>query len=214
MSMRTIVLLALATVAALASTGAAADDRCRDGYVWREAFPGDHVCVTPQVRKHTARDNKLAPRRRQRGGGAYGPDTCVKGYVWREARKDDHVCVTPETRSQVASDNKLGASRFAASSSTDGRPRQGLVRRDGSGVREFIECPARRVRAEITTSLPADWWQTPQEGALVGAEVENIGGKPTLVCRYRAYGATVSVMRNAPAGKRCQAGKGKFLCSY
>ena len=25
-------------------------DVCRQGYVWREAYPGDHVCVTPATR--------------------------------------------------------------------------------------------------------------------------------------------------------------------
>ncbi|MEH2393254.1 MAG: hypothetical protein V7K21_16915 [Nostoc sp.] len=25
-------------------------DTCISGYVWREAFPGDHVCVTRAVR--------------------------------------------------------------------------------------------------------------------------------------------------------------------
>ncbi len=30
------------------------------GYVWREAFPGDHVCVPPDDRAQAAYDNSQA----------------------------------------------------------------------------------------------------------------------------------------------------------
>jgi hypothetical protein len=86
---------------------------CIQGYVWREAIPGDHVCVTPEVRDQAAEDNRLADSRRSPTGGDYGPDTCLQGYVWREAVPSDHVCVTPETRDQAAEDNRLADSRRA-----------------------------------------------------------------------------------------------------
>jgi hypothetical protein len=86
-------------------------DTCIQGYVWREAVSGDHVCVTPETRTQAAEDNNLAASRRSPTGGAYGPDTCLQGYVWREAVSGDHVCVTPETRTQAAEDNNLAASR-------------------------------------------------------------------------------------------------------
>ena len=85
-------------------------DICRQGYVWREAFPGDHVCVTPETRAQAAYDNSQADARRD-PGGAWGPDTCIQGYVWREAHPGDHVCVTPETRAQTAADNRQAAAR-------------------------------------------------------------------------------------------------------
>jgi hypothetical protein len=88
-------------------------DTCLQGYVWREAVPGDHVCVTPETRTQAAQDNSLAASRRSPTGGAYGPDTCLQGYVWREAVPGDHVCVTPETRTQAADDNSQAASRQA-----------------------------------------------------------------------------------------------------
>lgn len=88
----------------------ASTDTCKSGYVWREAFPGDHVCVTPETRAQAAYDNSQAHARRD-PNGAYGPDTCIPGYVWREARPGDHVCVTPETRAQTAADNRMAASR-------------------------------------------------------------------------------------------------------
>ena len=84
---------------------------CRPGYVWREAYPGDLVCVTPETRAQASRDNEEAAARRQPGGGAYGPETCRPGYVWRVARPEDLVCVTPETRDQAAADNRQAAAR-------------------------------------------------------------------------------------------------------
>jgi hypothetical protein len=86
-------------------------DTCKQGFVWREARPQDHVCVTPQTRSQAARDNQLAPSRRNPNGGPYGSDTCKDGFVWRDAFSGDHVCVTPQTRAQAAEDNRLAASR-------------------------------------------------------------------------------------------------------
>ena len=91
----------------------AAPDACNQGYVWREAFPGDHVCVSPKTRDRAAYDNSQASARREPGGGQYGPNTCKEGYVWRSARPQDYVCVTPQTRDQTAADNDQAASRRA-----------------------------------------------------------------------------------------------------
>jgi beta-lactam-binding protein with PASTA domain len=86
-------------------------DTCKQGFVWREAAPNDHVCVLPQVRSQAAADNQQAAARRNPTGGPYGPDTCLQGYVWRDAFPNDHVCVTVDVRSQAASDNAQAASR-------------------------------------------------------------------------------------------------------
>lgn len=96
---------------AAAAQAAPHPDTCTDGYVWREAYPGDHVCVLPATRAQAVEDNRLAATRREPQGGAYGPDTCKAGFVWREARADDHVCVTPEVRAQAARDNLLAHTR-------------------------------------------------------------------------------------------------------
>lgn len=97
----------------VSSSALAADpDTCVQGYVWREAFSGDHVCVTSAVRDQAAQDNNRANPRKA-PGGAYGPDTCAGGYVWRAIRPADHVCVTPESRSQAAADNGQAAARRA-----------------------------------------------------------------------------------------------------
>ena len=87
-------------------------DLCVSGFVWREAFDGDHVCVTPEQRAQVQADNAAAATRKDPTAG-YGPDGCVAGYVWRVARPEDLVCVTPEERTQVADDNAQAASRVA-----------------------------------------------------------------------------------------------------
>ena len=53
-------------IAALTPTSASAQygpDTCRSGFVWREAYPGDHVCVRPWVREQARRDNGRSPYR-------------------------------------------------------------------------------------------------------------------------------------------------------
>jgi hypothetical protein len=86
--------------------------RCLQGYVWREAQPGDIVCVTGAVRAQAWADNAAAASRRSPTGGAYGPDTCISGYVWREAYPGDHVCVRGDVRSQARADNAAAAGRI------------------------------------------------------------------------------------------------------
>ncbi|GER90622.1 hypothetical protein KDW_47840 [Dictyobacter vulcani] len=96
-----------------AGNGPYGPDTCLTGYVWREAFTDDHVCVTPDQRTRAAFDNSQA-RYRVNPHGAYGSDSCRSGYVWREAGPNDHVCVTPEQRTQTAYDNEQALSRYAA----------------------------------------------------------------------------------------------------
>jgi hypothetical protein len=72
---------------------------CEPGFVWRQAYGGDQVCVTPQARRQAAADNRTASARQTASG------LCVRGYVWRAANPQDHVCVTPQTRAQTAQDN-------------------------------------------------------------------------------------------------------------
>jgi hypothetical protein len=86
-------------------------DTCLVGWVWREAYPGDVVCVTPAVRTQARVDNAAAASRVDPRGGTFGPKTCKPGYVWREARASDLVCVTPATRAQAKADNAAAAPR-------------------------------------------------------------------------------------------------------
>ena len=102
---------------------------CLDGFVWRQATPRDHVCVTPEVRAQTARDNALAPTRRSATSGTFGPDLCVAGFVWREALPGDRVCVTPATWQQVHDDNLTAGARRNALRVQGRRPTDDTGRR-------------------------------------------------------------------------------------
>jgi hypothetical protein len=84
-------------------------DTCKNGYVWRDAIPGDHVCVTPASRSTAANENAIAGSRVD-PAGAYGPNSCVAGFVWREAYAGDVVCVTGDRRSAVRQENIDGPS--------------------------------------------------------------------------------------------------------
>lgn len=91
---------------------------CVQGYVWREAYSGDTVCVTPQRRSSVLQENAAARSHVNPSGGAYGRDTCLDGYVWRQARDMDHVCVPPQSRTIVAQENEQA--RHAAGARTTG----------------------------------------------------------------------------------------------
>jgi hypothetical protein len=76
-----------------------------------------------------------------------------------------------------------------------------------------ITCPLSMVKAEITTPLPAGWWQTPQEGKLINTKIQNIGGKKALCCGYQVYGTTVWIMHAMPAGvSGCRVLPDGFIC--
>lgn len=94
---------------------------CRQGYVWREAYPGDVVCVEPSQRDQAAADNAAAATRVD-PNGAWGPSSCQQGYVWREAHPGDLVCVEPWVREQVRADNAAAASRIQPESPAGNRP--------------------------------------------------------------------------------------------
>jgi len=88
-------------------------DTCKSGYVWRDAIPGDHICVRPARRSKAAHENSIAGSR-VNPTGAYGPNTCKAGFVWREAYSGDVVCVSGTRREQVRRENRDGPSHRVA----------------------------------------------------------------------------------------------------
>jgi hypothetical protein len=86
---------------AAASAVIAAAEPCKPGYVWRDKFDGDALCVTPAERDAAHAENP----NRQPGGGAYGPNTCKPGYVWRNKFDGDALCVTPAERDAAHAKN-------------------------------------------------------------------------------------------------------------
>ncbi|NOT18516.1 MAG: hypothetical protein HOP20_10710 [Sulfuriferula sp.] len=85
-------------------------DTCKQGYVWREAYPNDHVCVTPVSREQAKADNAQRQARMASPHAKSDNDSCVMGYVWREAIPSDHVCVTGDIRERTKQENAEAAS--------------------------------------------------------------------------------------------------------
>lgn len=88
---------------------------CKPGYVWREAFYGDKVCVTPSDRDAIMSENANAYWRTSSSGN---PRWCYSGYVWREARPTDYVCVPPASRDRERSNNAAAVQRLEDASQT------------------------------------------------------------------------------------------------
>lgn len=126
-------------------------DTCIQGYVWREAFPGDRVCVTSQIRSEAAEDNAQSQARRQMARGPFGPDMCLQGFVWREASPVDHVCVSGQTRAQTALDNQEASSRRAASISVVTANTNGYAALNGVQWDARVDLLAKLVRAATRT---------------------------------------------------------------
>jgi hypothetical protein len=102
-------------LAAGPGTRLAAPGNCLAGFVWREAYAGDTVCVEPRQREQAIADN-AAGASRVDPAGAWGPQSCASGYVWRLAREDDLVCVEPWVRDQVEADNEAAPFRVQSGS--------------------------------------------------------------------------------------------------
>jgi hypothetical protein len=132
--------------------------RCLQGYVWREARPGDLVCVLSSTRSQAWADNAAAASRWV--DGAYGPHTCIQGYVWREAFAGDDVCVTPANRTLAAYDNTQAAARrnparFVYGPNTCAA---GYVWRDADQSDYVCVAPSTRTQAAYDNSVKTSRW--------------------------------------------------------
>jgi hypothetical protein len=52
-----VVLIVAATLSSGSAVAQYGPDTCRQGYVWRDAVPGDHVCVPPWIRAQAQQEN-------------------------------------------------------------------------------------------------------------------------------------------------------------
>lgn len=86
-------------------------DTCIQGLVWREARPGDTVCVTPAVRDQVATQNANPGSNKDPLAGS-GPLSCSQGFVWREAFDGDAICVPTAFRQQMWDANAAAQSNF------------------------------------------------------------------------------------------------------
>jgi hypothetical protein len=113
MKIKQLSILGACYLALLCSSAFGASITCKQGFVWREATPADHTCVTVEERDTANVQNRNAQANRNPKGGAYGNDTCKQGFVWRETSKNDHVCVTSAERDEAKSQNEQHCERAA-----------------------------------------------------------------------------------------------------
>jgi hypothetical protein len=165
---------------------------CLDGFVWRQATPRDHVCVTPEVHAQTAGDNALAPTRTSATGGTFGPDLCVAGFVWRDALPGDRVCVTPATWQQVHDDNlTAGARRNALRvrvGTTDDRTPRCWVHVDGINVglaRVGLFAPAATKPRKTWPARARRWPAGPGGVLFYKTKLPRCGPRPDSVIRVQ-----------------------------
>ena len=107
----------LAALATSLPLTAQAQPVCQSGFVWRNAFSGDTICVSVQRRDQVASENSRAASNRNPTGGDFGPNTCRQGFVWRVANPKDEVCVTTASRDRVAQENANPHARVAEAGS-------------------------------------------------------------------------------------------------
>lgn len=124
----TAVSLAIGLASLAFSTKASAQTDCANGYVPRNAFPGDAVCVTPETRDLVAQEHRNAQHLGRHG-------ECEAGFVWRMAGPQDHVCVTQVERDQAQRDNGLARGRTA------GAARPAVPELRIPGARENVTSP-------------------------------------------------------------------------
>ncbi|HEX2287076.1 MAG TPA: fibronectin type III domain-containing protein [Mycobacterium sp.] len=105
-------------------------DTCASGFVWRDAVPGDHICVTPERRQKVADDFRTAGSRSPLktfpvpagtrcnpllkkvgdppppGCSPGGTEICNDGFVPRDVPGENViVCVTPDEAALIAQEN-------------------------------------------------------------------------------------------------------------
>lgn len=171
-------------------------DTCANGYVWREARPGDTVCVTPAMRSTIAQQNGNAGANKD-PSQAYGPESCSQGYVWRQAFDGDTICVTPGFRTTVLADNAAAVSRKASGESQQGAaPQAGVVSLKISGIGtantiDVYDPTAEARRYDVALPYVRSVSSSPKSGDLY--EIVGLGKADTAV------GCSISVNGNVVA---------------
>ncbi len=186
-------------------------DTCAQGYVWREAIPSDHVCVTPDVRTRTQQENTAAPGLRD-PNGAYGSNSCKQGYVWRNAFNGDAVCVTPNIRDDVAAENAAASSHLAQQQPAQPPAQQSemvwqatghgetynIVIDDGKTTQTLNAEALPFTRTEVMTASPGHVYQIVVSGkgdAKVGCEISYQG---KVVASHPVNNSSAQCVWNAP----------------
>jgi hypothetical protein len=103
-------ILMLTASCAYTNCAAAQADACAEGYVWREAFDGDRVCVSPATREQAQADNATAAQRRAAAAVPL-PPAKLGCHTFREGEWREIPCATEEEakrmpRPEVAIENR------------------------------------------------------------------------------------------------------------
>lgn len=166
--------LAVAMAAFTAPTASAATpNTCKGGYVWREAFAGDVVCV---LWSSGSRDTVQAENRAAASRTVPGSIFCLDGSVWREARPSDLVCVAPSARDRVRAENRA-AIHTVADPVGVGRPFQPFVQGTRGGTQTNLY-----LYGSVSSASPGgtvSFWaigRLPGQPAYLGSAVTNGAG--------------------------------------
>lgn len=129
-------------------------DACAYGYIWRNLFEGDTVCIT------SARYNEY--RQENSDDSIYkapGSTFCLQGYVWRDAYNGDTICVTPALRDQAAADNAQSDSFKAINYYGDDDCISGYVWREAfSGDKVCVQPAIRQQTQQDNNEAPLHTW--------------------------------------------------------
>ena len=194
-------------------------DTCIQGFVWREARPGDTVCVTPDIRTTVAQQNGNAGANKDPNAGS-GPESCSQGYVWREAFNGDTICVTPAFRQQMFDANGAAASASdqPACACTRSAPAQNPLcgfrtsdYRNDHPVLRAVAAPALAFAAIVAT-VPAP--AVAQPDTCISGFVWREARNGDTVCVTPDMRATIAQQNSTPgANKDPNAGSGPQSCS-
>ena len=114
-------ILVLTVSCAFTNYAAAQSDACAEGYVWREAFEGDHVCVSPGTREQAQADNALAAQRRATAKAAVPlPPARLGCHVFRAGEWREVPCATEEETKRMRRPEVAIESRFRVVSTSFG----------------------------------------------------------------------------------------------
>jgi hypothetical protein len=177
--------LALAMSSVFPHASTAQSDACADGYVWREAVEGDHVCVSPGSRELAKADNANAEQFRARRGS----DECVQGFVWRLAKPEDHVCVSETTREQTAQENAVAYSRLASGPPEAFRAKERALPPAKVGCHIFKDGEWR----EVPCATPEEMRRLPPPAAALSIK----NSQKYIFVKDRAYPFTLSLQLGA-----------------
>ncbi len=119
-------------------------DKCLKGYVFREAFKGDNICVVPYDKNAAKHQNMLHAER-----SINSKDECPEGLVPREIKKSDRLCVTQQEKNKIVLQNTLHKAKNLAIGKNC---RDGYVFREGVKGDDICVTPNDKLEVQTQNS--------------------------------------------------------------